>query len=311
MTPLDFPNRITLELTNACNLSCGFCPRHLMEKNLGYMDEELFIKAIDEMAENLPVALVPFFRGEPLLHPKFLRLIKYAKERGVGPIQLTTNGMLLDEEKAAGLVDSGVDFVSFSLDTVDAEEYEKNRPGANYERVTANVERFIKMRNAAGRGAPQVQVSSVATEIFRKSKAEFVEKWIGKADRVRIYAEHSKDGRFGSLELGASGSLQERLPCKKVMTDMVIYWDGDVALCNHDWDRQLPVGNIQFDSIRRIWHGARYQQIREEHTSGKVQDATCSGCDHWKMYYIPEGFVGEVYDGVGKTGTSGAGVEEA
>ena len=44
----DFPERITVELTNRCNLECTFCPRHLVEMKLGNMEMSLFKKIVDQ-----------------------------------------------------------------------------------------------------------------------------------------------------------------------------------------------------------------------------------------------------------------------
>ena len=79
--PSNFPDRITLELTNHCNLSCVFCPRKFMSKNQGNMEVSMAKRLLDEMADHLPVILVPFFRGEPLLHPRYAEIIKYAKKK--------------------------------------------------------------------------------------------------------------------------------------------------------------------------------------------------------------------------------------
>ena len=61
MEKLQFPNRITVELTNQCNVSCTFCPRQLMNMKIGNMDRKLYFKIIDEAAEHLPIKLVLFF----------------------------------------------------------------------------------------------------------------------------------------------------------------------------------------------------------------------------------------------------------
>lgn len=290
-----FPRRVTLELTNSCNLRCVFCPRGIMEQTQGFMEPALFKKAVDEMADHLPVALVPFFRGESLLHPRFLELVGYAARKGVGPVQMTTNAMLLNDDLARGIINAGVDFISFSLDTSNAEIYERSRPGAIYEKAAANVERFIDLREHMGAGKPEIQVSGVLTEENAPYKDEFAAKWRGRADRVRIFVEHSRDGRFGSLDGHALPEFQKRLPCHKVFEDMVVYWDGGVALCNHDWSRPEPIGNISEQSIADIWAGERYRLIREQHLSGSIEDPVCSGCDHWVVSHIAGGFIGELY----------------
>ncbi len=69
-----FPKRVTIEMTNDCNLSCVMCPRRFMKDTNGYIDYDLWCKLIDE-CEGQRVTLVPFWRGESLLHPQFGKLI--------------------------------------------------------------------------------------------------------------------------------------------------------------------------------------------------------------------------------------------
>ena len=84
-----------------------------MEARPGHMEWELYTKLIDEMAEHPGTAMVPFFRGESMLHPKFIPMLAYAKEKGIGPIQCTTNATRMKPEYARALVDLRIDFVSF------------------------------------------------------------------------------------------------------------------------------------------------------------------------------------------------------
>lgn len=261
------------------------------------MDVDLYRKIVAEAREHLPATLVPFFRGESLLHPLFLEMMRTAKEAGLGPIQLTTNAMLLDGNVAEELVAMGIDFISFSLDAVGKEEYEATRVGGDYGRVVRNIERFLDIRAARHSSFPKVQISAVETEENRTMMTAFINYWSERADRVRVYPEHSSDGVFGSLRNGDHlPSFEKRLPCKKVFTDMVICWNGDVAICNHDWDRQEFIGNVGKHSIKDIWKSAKYEEIRKRHLEGKLEDdPTCSGCDHWKMYYMEEGRIGRLY----------------
>ncbi len=292
-----FPRRITLELTNHCNLNCTFCPRKLMEKHQGYMDTGLAKRLIDEMAEYLPVSLVPFFRGESLLHPDLVEILKYAKNRGIGPIQLTSNGMRLNRETSQKILELEIDFISFSMDTVDPEIYEQTRRRSRYEKVVKNILKFVELKRQKGNRLPQVQVSSVATELHRPGMEAFVAFWRPLVDRVRVYIEHSQDGHPGSIAESLP-SFPHRLPCWKPYTDMVVYWDGQVALCNHDWTRDASqvLGNVARQSIAEVWNSPAYVGVREAHRSGGVSSlAPCDHCDHWKMFYLEPGYLGEMY----------------
>jgi radical SAM protein with 4Fe4S-binding SPASM domain len=269
-----------------------------MAKHQGFLDLDLAKRLLDEMAEYLPVSLVPFFRGESLLHPHWFEILEYVVERGISPIQLTTNGMLLDSEVARKILDLGIDFISFSLDTLDPELYRQTRWRGCHEQVVENILNFLKLKQQRGAWRPQVQVSAVATASHRPGMAAFVEFWQPLVDRVRIYIEHSQDGYPGSI-VEPLPLFARRLPCHKPFTDMVIYWDGQVALCNHDWtrSREESVGDLTRQNIATVWSASPYTEFRKAHLAGEVTSLVpCAHCDHWKMFYLEPGFLGELYE---------------
>lgn len=300
-----FPERLTLELTNRCNLECTFCPRHLVNMNLGNMEWELFQKIVDEAAEHLPMIMVLFFRGESLTHPDLCKMIRYAKEKGIGPIQLASNGFLLSEEMGEKIIDSGLDFISFSLDTIDADVYKQTRIHSDLNVAMNNVVNFVKKCDrvkAEGKHVPEIQVSSVDVADYKASQQKFIDFWRQYADKVRIYMEHSADGNLGSIA-SIHDEKETRRPCAKVYNDMIIYWDGTVALCNHDWENKLNIGNVKASTIESVWHSENYKKIRTMHEKGEFCDEiVCKHCDHWRMYYSPEGFVGKAFDKISREG---------
>lgn len=295
-----FPERITIELTNQCNLNCSFCPRHLVQMEKGDMSETLFRKIIDEAAEHLPVTVVLFFRGESLLNSRIANYIHYAKAKGIGPIQLASNALLLTEEMGVKLIEAGLDFISFSLDTNDEEVYKASRENGDLATSKRNILNFIEQCKTAkekGLKVPDIQVSTVDIEEYRNGQTEFVNFWRKHADRVRVYIEHSGDGNLGSIADPELLAGSRRRPCRKVYSDMIVYWNGDVALCNHDWDNKMELGNVAKQSITDIWQGERYRSIRQMHEETVFEkEIACEKCDHWKMYYLEDGFLGKVYE---------------
>lgn len=292
-----FPKRVTLELTNRCNLSCTFCPRRYMEKERGFMDVRLAKSLLDEMARYAPVSVVPFFRGESLLHPQWFDILRHAQEKGVGEIQFTTNGSLLSTENIERILDLELDFISFSLDTRDAALYNASRRGADFYQTMQGVLEFMKRRDERG-VRTQVQVSAVETPEHRPGMRAFVDYWRPIVDRVRVYVEHSKDGNPGSID-EPMPEFTTRQPCFKPFTDMVVCWNGQVACCNHDWTRQrdgVPLGDVFKDGMAGVWQGEAYAALRLHHIQGVLDGVRpCSGCDHWKMYYMECGYLGRSY----------------
>jgi radical SAM protein with 4Fe4S-binding SPASM domain len=301
-----FPDRVTVELTNNCNLKCTMCPRVYMKSSTGYMSTSLFKKVIDEISMYRDIALVPFFRGESLLHPEFIEMMKYAKQKRICPIQFTTNASKLTEDIAQALIGMELDFISFSVDSIDQDTYGNIRKGAELQDVMGNIEKFSEIKRKKGQDKPEIQVSVVKTEGTIDSIDEFVDFWQGRVDRVRVYKEHSKNGNFGSLSKNHDViTSEERQPCLKPFSDFIIYWDGSVALCNHDWDRRDAIGNVNHNSIKEIWQNGKYKKIRDAHikNNNKLEEL-CKRCDHWKSYYLEQHQIGELYAGNSKTTTA-------
>ncbi|HHE05084.1 MAG TPA: radical SAM protein, partial [candidate division WOR-3 bacterium] len=266
----EFPERITVELTNRCNLKCFMCPRNNVKMKLGDMSMEVFKKIIEEASKFLPVCLVPFFRGESLLHPRFIEMLKIARDKGLGPIQMATNAYFLDEKITQELLNLKIEFISFSIDVNDPQIYQKIRKHSDFRRVFSNILYFLEEKNKTPHKFPHIQVSAVKTPKNSPLIADFVEFWKDKVDRVRIYYAHSLNGKLGHLN--EEEEVLERKPCLKLLTDIVIYWNGDIAICNHDWQRQLFIGNVRQDCIQDIWRGPVYRWIRQKHLDNQLND---------------------------------------
>lgn len=304
MEKLDFPNRITVELTNRCNVSCSFCPRQDVPMEIGCMDMELYKKIIDEAAQHLPIKLVLFFRGESLLHPHFLECLAYARERGIGPIQFASNALALDEEMTEKILDIGIDFISFSLDTLNPELYRAARKqgdlSVSMEHVLCLSEK-CRRRRAQGLAVPTLQVSTIEHKDYIGEQQNFIAFWQQYVDIVRVYYEHDEKGGFRNEEVGRElAHIGERRPCRKVFTDFLIYWDGSLALCNYDWKGGLKGLNVKEMSIYEAWHSEEYERIRRMQKENMFEASVmCKGCQHWRIDYMPGGFLGKMYEGAG------------
>ena len=76
----------------------------------------------------------------------------------------------------------------------------------------------------------------------------------------------------------------------------MIYWNGETALCNYDWNGYIHDMNVNTSSINEIWNSKEYQEIRKmHHNNNFANDIICKDCNHWKIDYTPEGFLGKMY----------------
>jgi len=250
---LNYPSRIVIELTPQCNLSCSMCPRHYIQAKDGYMSKALWKLLIDDVADTDPNAVVlPFWRGESLLHPDFIEFINYALNRSL-KIHISTNGNLVTGDYADIL--SRCEFVTFSIHTQ-----------AGYK----NAMKFLSLKK---KHKPVVQVSFVKGEESEEILWTIINTDnLGGFDNVRLYEEHTKDGIFGN-----SGSTLEasRIFCPKLQSTFVIAYDGSISRCNHIWETENEL-NLNDMSIQDAWNSVCLREIRVNYP-----DSDCGPCDQW------------------------------
>lgn len=99
---------IYLELTNACNFTCDYCPIDKQTRKKIVMEEGFAQSIIDQIADNELTDFITFhLMGEPFLHKKLASLTGYAENRGLR-VRLLTNGSLLETKRNQELFDNNL-----------------------------------------------------------------------------------------------------------------------------------------------------------------------------------------------------------
>src|SRR5262245_65691954 len=103
------PEIVQIESTNICNAKCVFCPRDEMHRRQGIMTFDLFKKIVDECAE-LGITHVRVHNyGEPFIDWRLVEKVRYAKQKGIREVGMISNGSLITEEVARGMIEAGLD----------------------------------------------------------------------------------------------------------------------------------------------------------------------------------------------------------
>lgn len=124
---------VVWNITRRCNLRCAHCYSDSTSHHYpGELTLPQFRSVIDDLAA-FAVPAVLLSGGEPLIHPQFFEIAGYAREQGL-KLTLSTNGTLIDAEKAAGLKALGFAYVGISLDGI----------GENHDRFRGRVGAFDK-----------------------------------------------------------------------------------------------------------------------------------------------------------------------
>jgi len=160
------PKLLVIESTSRCNLKCEMCPRTIDSSPSGeYGDlDENFLPNVESTIRNTSSVCLSWM-GEPLLNKRLPEIIRRIRTINPGVhISLTSNGMLLSEETAHTLIDSGLDSVNISIDAADPTIYRKIRVGAELETVKANIRTLNRLKDEHAVRTPAIGIAYVAGE---------------------------------------------------------------------------------------------------------------------------------------------------
>jgi MoaA/NifB/PqqE/SkfB family radical SAM enzyme len=264
------PEIVQIESTNICNAKCVFCPRDDMHRDEGIMDMALFKKIADECAALNITHMRMHNYGEAFADRNLVEKVRYAKSIGIREVGLISNGSLITERAARGMVDAGLDAINISMDAAGKEVFESTRLGLNYDKVVANVERLIQIRDEAGKRRPKLILSFVRQNNSSEEQA-FIAHWRAKADKIHINDLHNWAGTLNQ----DSGV---RFPCYRPWLTFTVLWDGRVSLCCADFDGHEVLGDLRTSTIKDIWNGPAYRKVRHAHLD-HGGPAICQSCD--------------------------------
>ena len=243
------------------------------------MPEDVFRRIADECGEYGAVIRLSG-GGEPMLHPKAVELMVYAKSRGAR-IGLITNGSRFTEDGLRQLLRAGVEALEFSVDAGDEQTYETVRPGLDWATLNRNVRLAVALRNEL-RAPTKVVTSIINQKGVDVEQAESY--WSAIVDNVQI----RKYLTWGYCEDESADPApylppERRVPCPWLFERLNIDSRGDVTLCGEDIAFSERFANVMESSIKEIWTGPEFTRLREKHLAGKGADISiCAACPDWK-----------------------------
>jgi MoaA/NifB/PqqE/SkfB family radical SAM enzyme len=264
------PEIVQIESTNICNANCVFCPRDEMHRRQGVMSLDLYRKIVDECAE-LGITHVRVHNyGEPFMDRRLTEKVRYAKQKGIPEVGMISNGSLITEDVARGIIEAGLDAINISVDASGREVFESTRLGLNYDKVIANVERLVRIRSELERRRPKLILSFVRQNNSADEQA-FIEHWRAIADKIHITDLHNWAGTLHR-------ESDVNYPCYRPWLTFTVLWDGRVSLCCADFDGRTVLGDLNTSTIREIWNAPPYVAARHAHLESGGPDI-CRSCD--------------------------------
>ncbi len=298
--PWGRPIAVDIEPTNFCNLRCGHCQVTHWSKPKESLSLANFRKYIKHFSEASRIKLQGM--GEPFLNKELPAIIKELAGQDVY-IEIVSNGTVMTEEIRDILTQNPQLSVNFSFDGATKEVFEKIRVGANFEKVTENIERVAKTEPLKSK----VILSMVAFEEHKdqiKPTLELAKK-IGVKDFflqliVVNYGQNTFDpettkrrvaqtesfmgeirdiARENGIDLKISNDLyDEKNPCPWPWLGSYIDTRGYVIPCCRVANADIcNFGNLDQEDFRTIWYSRGYQRLREQIRSNELPEF-CYSC---------------------------------
>lgn len=290
------PLCVDIEVAAVCDLACPFCYRQFIATPDKVMSDDLSFRLIDEAAE-LGVPSMKFnWRGEPLLYPRLVELIEYAKKRGILETIINTNATCLTDKISTGLIDAGLDLIIYSFDGGTKESYERMRPGRfkdnSFEEVYGNIRRFSEIRSAKGADFPRTKIQMILTDETFAERESFYALFDDCVDDVSVKQYTERGGKLSELDATTQQRLQTalaernlapdtpffrdkdgklfvatgRLPCEQPYQRLLVTYDGRAGMCCYDWGAKHTVGYT--DKLAIELGESEYSRIVERSKTG-------------------------------------------
>ena len=136
----EFPLMVVISIIYPCNFGCPNCPytdanseiRRFYHERDGDLFKEALWNSIAVECGQYGAWMRCTGGGEPMLHPRMVDMVEYAKAKGAR-IWMNTNGSMFGplpafRTKLERILKAGIDLIEFSMDAGDADTYAIVRP---------------------------------------------------------------------------------------------------------------------------------------------------------------------------------------
>ncbi len=301
---MNAPFNLVTTITYRCNIKC----KHCFASSPQYCSEELKKDELSteqwydifKKAADIGVHEIYFGGGEPFIRQDFLDLVKGARKEGLG-VTMTTNGTLLDDDKARTLVDLGVECIEVSIDGIGATHDEMRGAKGLFNKASKAVETLARNKIYV--------IASMTITAKNKSEMMDVYDWMAKCgarevlymrfvptgtgkrnrDDLYITGQQYRDAIDGLVRSFSDEKQREILcqsnsdaffyphaGCIPGRTYCFIRPNGDVTPCNPLIFPETRCGNLQESTLDDIWsNGKGFDFVRKTDFSSLPSCDTC------------------------------------
>lgn len=279
-----FPLHVDFEVSFRCNLKCPMCFRpHIDKKNYGDMDFDLYKKGIDECVQNGLYSIRLSWRGESTLNPDLVKMVKYAKTKGIKEVSFITNAFLLHGDLALGLIDAGLDYITVSVDGL-KKHYDRLRSPNTFDDIAVKLRNFFVTKNRVGGGFPLLKIQAIWTYI-KDDPVAYYNYFKDFTDKISFDPEND----YTLRDVPQDPDFICQYPWQRI----TITFNGEIPLCISDWNLYTKIGDLKKQSIKEVWLGKEMEHYRRlQLNHNRLTIPSCKRCHRPSITQIgnkPEG----------------------
>jgi len=274
-------NKIYLEISNICNMSCAFCPGTKRPRRALTPDEfESLMPKLRPYSDFLYFHLM----GEPLCHPHLGEFLDIAGRHGFKVI-ITTNGTLLGARQELLLASPALHKVNISLHAFEANDipmsFSDYLDGCFSFGRAAEGKKLVVYR-LWNQGGADMKNSEIISAMERFFPRPWAEERRGTRIGERIYLEYGDKFEWPDLEAPDMG---ERTFCYGLRDQIGVLCDGRVVPCCLDHEGDIALGDLFSEDMEDILATPRAKAIYEGFSGGKASEELCRKCGYAHMKF--------------------------
>lgn len=268
------PPHLDIELSTKCNLNCEFCFRKEVKFKKMNMPEEMMLDIYCQAKELGVKSFKLNWRGEGILNSNWGSMWD-----GETFLYLNTSLSMDLTNREIKEIAKYIDVLSVSIDSINAEGYDKIRRGGWFLKTWNNFLLLDYCREWFKKS--KIIINRRTSKLTIDTDNEFKEKFNGRHVKFNIKPAMPRNKKnIYQVE------NKERKYCGQPSRRMVIDVEGNVWACCVAYKRQpeLYLGNINNDSLKNIWNSDKRKKLVSDLKHGIYNNAclNCTSKDSYK-----------------------------
>lgn len=299
-----------IETTNRCNMRCKMCPRTtMMTRCIEDIDRDTFLNIVDqirphsadewnewkrfcektygiyenEMSENhfflyiIPKVIQLHGYGDPLLDKHMSEYVSILHERGFSSY-FSCNPSNINLERTYEMLDAGLDYIKYSIESVDDEEHKKIRGEAS--NFTDSYKKILQVLDYKHENNLSTTIVITMLDLNRTHQKEDFDKLLKAFEGLDVYIYlKSEDCQWYRKDYHGTKSIHWSEICKHPWMTMTVKSNGEATMCMEDFNNEIILGNTNTQTLKEIWDGDAYKNFRMQHLFAKDRIKCVDECD--------------------------------